>query len=130
MTWTICPFFYDLRDPAAEHARKRDDAFFAKHPKQAWRVRPLYEGESPIAEAMRATGQRAYVIVIDHARNNDRRASAGRAAYPVVTRAYEREEARQILGDVARRWAKWFKTHSTTPPPPKGQAIIVKGGRT
>ena len=131
MTWTICPFFYDRAGKVAQHARQRDDEFFAKHPRQVWRVRPLYDGESPVVEGMLAlnTGQRGYAIVIDHARNKDRRASAGRAVYPVATRAFDRDEARQILGHLARRWAKHFKKHSTTPPPPEGQAVIVKGGR-
>ena len=125
MTWRICPFLYDQHGTVAAHASTRDAEFFARHPRQTWRVRPLYDGESPLAEGMQALGYRTYCIVIDHARAGDRRASAGRAVYPVVIHDHDREAARRLLSDVARRWAKWFRKHSTTPPPLSGQAVVM-----
>ncbi len=127
MTFQTSPFLYSLGDPAAEHARKRDDEFFARHPGQTWRVRPLFEGESILADGMRGQGFRAYAIVIDHARAADRRAKAGRGIYPVIIHD-DKHEARWRLAQEGLRWAKWFRKHSTTPPPARGTGVVV-GGR-
>ena len=126
----INPVLYDVADPAAAYARKRDDEFFVKYPRQSWRVRPLFEGESPLAEGMReAFGYRAYVIVIHHARAGDRRAKFGRGLYPLVVRDGDKHETRWILTQEAVRWAKWFRKHST-PPPPRAGVATVTGGAT
>ena len=121
------PFLYETAAPAAAHARKRDDEFFARHPRQVWRVRPLLDGESPLAEGLRVlgAGYRAYAIVIDHARAGDRRARAGRGVYPVVIRTDDRHDARWRLTQEAARWARWFRKSSATPPPMRGTGIVV-----
>lgn len=130
MSWTASPFLYALGNPAADHARRRDDDFFARHPRQTFRVRPLFEGESPLASGMCSleTGWRAYAIVIDHARAGDKRARAGRVVYPVVIHDSDKHEARWTTTQEAARWAKWFRKSSRTPPPSGGRCVVMGGG--
>lgn len=121
----VSPFLYALGDPAAEHARQRDHDFFVRHPRQTWRVPPAFEGESPLADGMRELGWRTYCIVIDHARAGDKRAKAGRGVYPLVIRGDDKLGARWRLSQEAVRWTKWFRKHSTTPPPKRGTGVVI-----
>lgn len=122
------PDLYDTADPAAAQARKRDDEWFAQHPRQTWRVRPLLEGECPLAERLRAAGAgfRAYAIVIDHARAGDMRARIGRGVYPLVIREADRDAMLRLLNQEGERWARWFRKSSCTPPPARpGHGIVI-----
>jgi hypothetical protein len=127
ITPTPSPFLYDTATPAAVIARKRDDEHFARHPEAHWRVRPLFEGESPIAEGLRtrAPGWRAYALVIDHARAGDKRARAGRGVYPVVVPQADGARTQALLRAEAERWARWFRTSATTPPPRRGNGVLL-----
>ena len=111
--------FYAPEAPATALARERDAAWFKAHPQATWRVRPILEGESPLADGMRARdpAKRAYAIVIDHARARDRCAVAGRVVYPVLTVRSDREDAKRLLAAEGERWARWFRKHASTPPP-------------
>lgn len=114
---------YAFGDPAAEHARRRDDDFFAENPRATWRVRPLLEGESPLVSGMceLGTGWRGYAVVIHHARARDRRARAGIAVYPVMIRGTDRE----VVLKEGERWVRWFKKSDRTPPPAPGVAAVM-----
>ncbi len=120
------PLLYQAEDPAAIRARRADEAFFAENPRARWRVRPLIEGESSIAEGLRGRmGFRAYMIVIHHARAKDRRARAGIGRYPVVIGEQDRARAVATLKAEARRMAIWFRKCSSTPPPARpGRAAL------
>ena len=121
------PLLYQMEDPAAIRARRADEAFFRENPAARWRVRPLYEGESSIADGVRARlGFRAYCVVIHHARAKDRRARAGIGRYPVVIAEQDRPRAVATLRAEARRMARWFKKCSSTPPPARpGRAALM-----
>jgi hypothetical protein len=130
MTLARSTRFYDPSTPVATVARDRDLAWFKANPGAKWRVRPSPEGESALLDGMRALNPatRGYVIAIDHARAKDRRAAVGLGIYPVIVRLPDRERAKAILAAEGERWARWFKKHSTTPPPSLGMATLAEVG--
>jgi hypothetical protein len=123
----VNPCLYSPDSPAADHARRRDDAFFASHPRHLCRVRPLIEGESALVDELRERHPewRAYCIVIEHGRAGDRRATAGRGIYPVILCNRSREEVRRYLAREAVRFQRWFRRSAASPPPRRGACIVM-----
>lgn len=124
-----CPkHIYDGDGAAAQFAAKRDAGWFEENHKSVWRVRSLIEGECPAIDAILAADvmKRGLVIVINHERSQDKRASGKIGVYPV---GYHVEadlmKVKASARSLAARMVKHFKRRSSFPDLQPGQALMV-----
>jgi hypothetical protein len=125
-----CPVnVYDGGSEAAQFAAKRDAEWFSTNRKATWRVRPLFEGESPFVDGMRSRNPhgRALAVVINHERAQDKRADGRIGVYPIGFMSDDPKAAKGAARDLAQRMVKHFKRRSSFPDLQPGEGLISWG---
>ena len=123
---TLLPQRRLLLAPGSRVAAANDTAWFRENPQSTSRIRPLFEGESPLSDACisASPGSRGSAIVINHGRLRDKRRNAGVVAYPTVVRPHVDAERKDVLVANANRLVAWFRQSAKTPPPAEGTAVV------